>query len=444
MPKNIIDISKYTALDEFRTKVETYISRLDKNEEKKKLTKAGRWTEIADSIFDFKLRGILSAILCFGVKPKDDDVEIDIDIFVDRLVSQLNFSERQDIGYEDYVKATKEFLMSNKIKTKLFNTIFPHGIHETSKINDKGTSGINRIYLQHMSDYHELILDGLVHGKKEADIVKEVVTLYIKTHAKKNKKIVDFYNDYHPCDHSKELDKYITSTKYVFDTDKTKNDESKKIIKGLCKQVSIVKSFCYVFAAGVSESNMTEDEIEECYAKYQKALKTIKTYHDSLKKPPTNVYDFTKFLVESVSMIGSIFNYNEAKNGLKLFTRDIKINNLSNGYKQYVNKIIKGDIDISIIVNNPDDNRKFTAPHIRPNSDKTYNGDVFNITSSSNEYTYNALSKIGLYGGNDIMKEIRAGIGVGIIDYIMTAVEYIAAGSKARTSAQNMIIYIKC
>ena len=110
---------------------------------------------VVPKITDYKLRGALSIAQQFNL---DDSV----------ISKFLNYSikEKPVPTLESYRDAIFKYCLSDDVKVKVFNTIFPHGVHDSSKgKEEKDLKGVDHIYLQGIGECFDKLLEECISSK---------------------------------------------------------------------------------------------------------------------------------------------------------------------------------------------------------------------------------------------------------------------------------------
>lgn len=249
--KFIIDLYDYQGLIDFIT-----IYKQLPNEE---------YTNIIERIFDLKLH----ACLDIADKYKTNDKKC-INVFKEFVIPQLGFGEKNTTTIQSYINAISSFFENDtKLKTKIYNSVFPHDTHRSDEL----PKGVNVIYLQHISKYHEQVLDYVIEkGKKLNEVLIEIQKDFTqnykfpKTLSKAeidraklqllNQKIIELVinppmiKDKHGNNviDNKWIDNLCVliikkGAKQPTETDELINLEERKLVKELVRELMIVKSF---------------------------------------------------------------------------------------------------------------------------------------------------------------------------------------------------------
>lgn len=264
--KNVIcvDFTKYSEVE----KIATFFNELTemKNEMKLHL--------VIPKVTNYKIRGILS-------------------IAEDTLFTDSNISE-----YVDYLFKSKEvptldkfnenlceYFKSDKLKIRVFNKCFPHGIHERSK--DKAElKGVDKVYLQKIGGAFDTALESICKTLKVEDALESVKSAVTEKHSSTLKTKADksaFLTAANQL--SPKFREYIELDKLKELTDEQKADKKK-----LKQEIdsSRAKDWFYELAQEYQHTNKLFSVIE-CGMEFEKLDKkaiqaTYKTYLDSLAK----------------------------------------------------------------------------------------------------------------------------------------------------------------
>lgn len=434
-PRNVIDLNDYLGLVAF---VESYKQAIIDNPNV-------TMEDVVDMTMDIKLRSFLSLVDTFKLNKFTEE-------FDKYIISQLKFQPTRDITIETYIKAIDEFFANeDKIKTKIYNTEFPHGTHN----NAKNQSGVNIIYLQHISRYHDEVLKLFIEdGLEPEDILARIQLKFAKEYTGAelgienqkernqvrleiqkqlvNKQIIPNILNALNEPNSKRKN-YAVEGKWIKELDAQGISQTRKVnkqeiaaIKELVRELSIVNAFLKILKGG--QEAAPEVDLKECLDKYNAIFKSIIKFREEHKNVENSYKGFIKYLVESVRFIKNIFNYkyplktliNDSKNKVQFkFNKKLRyaIAELIN-----VDKINEEALDQLVEEFEPD--WKFI------NSPKTY--DIHDM---------NIYAKIGKYVNLNFTKDYRIGIGCAIVLYIQEQLELIRV---ANARKKDLIVYVKC
>lgn len=269
--KVVIDLYNYQGLLDF---IQTY--KLMPNEE---------YSKIIERVFDLKLHTCLD----IADKYKTNDKK-KLNVFQEFVIPQLEFGEKRGVSIQDFIEAINSFFENDaKIKTKIYNSVFPHDTHH----EDELPKGVNVIYLQHISKYHDEVLDMVINKEMDDhDILVECQKLYSKNYKftdsrsitpdareraitqmlnpkvaetvlnppmvkdKKGNDIVDpkWVDKLHVCELNKKSRKFV-------ETDEIISAEEKKNIKELVRELTIVKSFVKIIRGGANARKLIKERV---------------------------------------------------------------------------------------------------------------------------------------------------------------------------------------
>lgn len=434
--KNVIDLQAYKGLKDF-TKV--YEELLAQNPDI-------LMSEVIDATFDLKLRACLDIADTFKLN-KDENV------FKTQVIPQLGFEVPKETTIKSFIDAINSFFENeDKIKTKIYNAEFPHNVHDKSK----EAKGVNIIYLQHISKYHDDILNMVINDEfEDGEILREIQRKFAMecdtkgiTDVKAKQRIAlqlvhpeiaEYIINPPMIADPKHKGAKIVDAKWpdrlkaverkgrdiiVTDTDMTKDE--KNHVKDLIRELNMVESFIRIIRSG-HESDPTID-LHDCLKRYNHIYEETKRFYEAHKTLPDDSYEtFLKYFVETVRFIKNKFNY---KAPLKTFINDTK------GSVQFkFNKKLRAEIEKLIAKDKVTDEDivRIAAEHKEEwmyiNSPKTYDFNELSI-----------YSKIGKYLNVPIAKDYRIGVGVAIVSYIQDQIELIRASNGKK---HDISIYIK-
>ena len=166
----MINLYDYQGLQDF---IQTYKLVLKQCEESKNLDEAKKHAmeKTIDITFDMKLRACLDNARTYKTNDKTK-----INTFQEFIIPQLGFDTTRLMNISDYIKGIDSYFTNEaKLKTKIYNLIFPHASHNPDKL----PIGVNIIYLQHVSKYHDEILDLVINKElSEEEVLAKIQNLY--------------------------------------------------------------------------------------------------------------------------------------------------------------------------------------------------------------------------------------------------------------------------
>lgn len=435
---NVIDLNKYDGLKTF---VETFNNLV---REKPSID----MFNVVDLTFDVKLRACLDIVEKF--KPNGPER-----VLQTHLIPQLGFSSENVTTIQSFINAINEFFENiDKIKTKIYNTEFPHSVHD----DKEPEKGVNVIYLQHISKFHDEILNWVINdGIDDSDIMLEIqrkfsmepeykglTDLKERQHLQTQllnpdisskvlnppliddpkhdgKKLVD------PkwCDNLRPVEKNKSGLLVPSSIDKLTPIELHNV-KALVRELNIVASFLKILRGG--HKAKPEIDLKQCLSRYNHVFAKSRQFYESHKKLKDDSYEsFLKYFVEAVRFIKSEFNY---KTPLKTFINDLKPKvqlKFNKKLRAAIEELVKADKITD------DDINRVAAAH----------KEEWMYISSPKTYDVNELSiyaKIGKFAEVNVTKEFRIAIGIAIVMFIQEQIALIRAAEGKR---KEVVIYFK-
>ena len=428
--KIIIDISKYTALDEFKRAVESHEESENRKSTKTKETE--KWNAITHGIWNFKLRGILTAINDNFMKKKLEDGTIDTSLFTDHLISQLNLSSNEEFSPSGIVGNIAEFFTSSRFKFKLYNSMFSHpSLSPEKSEKDKGIH-LNKLYLQNISKFHDEYLRMIYTGKvsSSTDLFKYACQKISKDITTSKDMTADrlFNADY------KKLNESFTKDERI---------EFEKVIKSVKYEKVVSERYFKCYSLSL-EQNLTDEK--DAKKQYKAYVETIKHFQDVAKTiMASDVSTHEKFIDVFVSAYREADKLIHYKNSIKNFIKDIECQKklmFTQRFKQILSRIISDDQSLVVKYSG----QTFSAEFEKKDGKKAkVSGDIIQEEKHTFNSIYSILGKIGLIGGNKVRKDIRVGLGIGVIDYIIGETKIACSRMKKSKNDkhQRKIIYIK-
>lgn len=418
-------------------------------------------------------------------------------ITIERLMNNFDVKEQQQMSMVDAINSIAEF-MSNKEKlhTKIFNVVFPHDTHKHG-VNDL-PKGVNIIYLQHMSKYHQKIMDMLIlDGAAEREILEEVRDAFIEeggyddsasihlfnpniidniisppsTVNKKGNEVVDlkWINKLQQCE------TYDTKTGSVTYSEDLVDDETVAIIKLLVKEYGYARALIKQIEGA---SNARELVIEHTTVKAEGGGSKI----DKIQTSKPIVVDLKKCLSEFKTACAEFDKFHD------LWMKDIKskLNDIESNYDHLKDTAPEGKdpegyaedeqkrqrtiVFISYFINaakliikllgvsdpiktltknttikfSPalrENLKKLIATENPPPKDihevatKFYTSWAPQIVPTSYEIdNLDVYSKIGATCGFELNKDYRIAVGIAIVNYILTELRVILASNIGKST----------
>lgn len=416
--KIIVDISNIEALDEFKF-IMYAIDMVNK-----KLTRKERWDKITHSVFDFKLRGILTAINDNELSTAESKKykEKDYKLFMEKIIPQLHFDEQHDFNMEQAKTVMLSYLRSPLIRYKLLNKLFPHPEINKNETEKRRGVFLNKMYIQQMSMFHDDIINVLFTHKDitHAQLFAFICQKLAEQHKDKITKDILLKFDYER-----------------FKLNKPIKDLDKDVV-AILKQANterniITKYFDYFNVVGLSK---------ETYETYKTIANSFITTAAQLEKLPVSSYkDFINMFITVFKLVNEPLNY---KFNVNSFVKDSKLHSImqfTQKFKQVIGLLLITDTTTI----NYNGNMFMCQYHkVDANGNhviKNIEGEIIQENKYVPQRVFATLAKIGLYvEGKDIRSDISAGIGCMIMDYIREQAEkHIKPSNKVRKC-----IYIMC
>lgn len=427
--KIIIDINNYKALDEFKQTVESIEEQ--ENRSGTKMKEADKWNTITHSIWNFKLRGILTAVNDNYMKKKTEDGTFDTSLFSDHLISQLEMDTIDEFDAKSIIGNIAEFLTSDKFKFKLYNSMFPHPMISQNAVSEKGEH-LNKIYLQNISKYHDDYLKLLYSHKVslEKDLFKFACDNIIKDNDISNKLTTDVLMN---ANYKNINESFSKEERTEFDS----------IIKLAKYEKTVAERYFKCYNLALEQNMISKADSTKLYKSYIGTIKTFRELSKSIINSDVSTLEkFVNVFVDTYKKADEFMKY---KTSINNFIKDIDCQKklmFTQRFKQILTKIIEEDKTLHVEYSG----KTFKADFLKKDGNKAaISGDIIQEEKNTFNSVYDSLGKIGLIGGNKVRKDIRVGIGIGLIDYVISEVKIIEGRKKkpANDKRQRKIIYIK-
>lgn len=173
--KIVIDISSYEPLINFKEIFEEKFEEFNTTLTEDKIIE----NIIENDINDFTVQSILSQCNKLDIESSSRskrNKEIYHNFLTKKVIPQLWNKSMKNYTIIDYFKIIHSMFdytdekTLNKLKIKIFNTVFPLGVRE-----GKERKGVNIIYLQRINKYHDLILKEMIKNKKDFPAILKVI-----------------------------------------------------------------------------------------------------------------------------------------------------------------------------------------------------------------------------------------------------------------------------
>ena len=432
---NVVDLQNYKGLKDF---IETYEA-LVTNDPNIQMS------EVIDATFDMRLRACLDIADTFKVNKPEN-------VFKSHVIPQLGFEVPKETSIQTFIEAINDFFKNeDKIKTKIYNAEFPHNVHDKTK----DAKGVNVIYLQHISKYHDDVLKMVIEDELEdIEILREIQRKFAMDCDAKGADVKEKQRIALQIVHPEIAEKVINPPmiadpkhkgamivdakwpeklkaverkgREIVMTEEEMTANEKTNVRALIRELTMVESFIRIIRGG-HESDTSVD-LHECLTRYRHIYDETRKFYEAHKVLKDDSYEsFIKYFIETVRFIKNKFNY---KAPLKTFINDTK------GKVQFkFNKKLRAEIEKAINKEKvtDEDIARIAAEHKEEwmyiNSPKTYDINELSI-----------YSKIGKYANIPITKDFRIGVGIAIVAYIQDQVALIRA---ANAKKRDIVIYIK-
>lgn len=479
-----IDLYTYQGLLDF---IETYKLATELNHEQ-------TIENVIDITFDMKLRACLDTARVFKTNDKTK-----LNTFQEFIIPQLGFNSDNIMNIVDYINGVSSYFSNDsKLKTKIYNLVFPHDSHDQSKL----PVGVNVIYLQHVSKYHDEVLN-LVINKYEKDdedekVLLEVQKLFANEFEGPSEVKLQLLNpqiaktimnppmttirgkrviDPSWVDNLKAVEMGGTRRKpEVVETERALTNEEVKAIKLLNRELLIVKSFIKIIRGGKNARRVEKNEkgddvavpvnadLKQCLSEYNRVYNETRKFFEDWKAIIQSELaridvekEKVKYTTEETDekVIESLIKESEDEQQYELFlkyfvssVRFIK-NKLhySSPFKTFINDVKKDVVfkfnkglrsKLESLVNQEQE----PIPEQIAELAKFYFKD-WRFINSPKTYDPNDLSiysKIGKFCDLPIKKEYRVAIGIALVAFIQEQIALLKAANRRKKELQ---IYIK-
>ena len=294
------------------------------------------------NIKDYKIRGILS----LSQQYQFDDSNIQ-----DFLNYHVKVKSQPTL--EEYSRNIISYLKDDKIKIKIFNSVFPHGIHAKSIGKDE-LKGVDKIYLQKIGSCFEQVLDQIVKGKDSPTVNKSIIQTTIdaasrnvesgKKAFKENALKIDIMR--------------ILETEKLPDTpeNKEKKKELSKELKSFkkeiqdwiqvcCSEIQLASRLREIIRNGLEYNNFGEEELKRRYDTYLNHMKEVRKLAE--EKINSNK-EYLEFATKIIEFGDSIFGKDK---GISLLHEAEASPKSLLGKKDSKTFMEGGDLDDSVVEN---------------------------------------------------------------------------------------------
>lgn len=393
---------------------------------------------------------------------------------------------------KDHITPITEYMNNNdKLRTKIFNNIFPHDTHKHGDKENELPKGVNVKYLQHMTEHYDTVLRKYIHdGVDEEHILTSVreeyinklslsddqrVQLYnpmIVTYILEAPKIVNrsgvetvdvkWINKLNRCSLSKTKSRDVIQTSDVV----TLNDV--ELITKLVKELNLAKSLIKQLEGSINARELIVDEtkqvrnnnvvkpttkytcrpavvdLKKCYVQFNDTIDRLTRaqlmLNDKLESGDHNDMSmFVDYFVSAAKVIAELLFIEDPikpliKNSTMRLNKKLRL-----GLKALIGKNDVSDDDVTKLAG------EFTAEWFPESVVK----DVVSSDDTAKPALYvpcndiesiETYSKISKSCGVSVKKEIRIALGIGIVDYVLKELRVIMA---ANIGKSDLKIYLK-
>ena len=419
-PKNedgklIIDLTKYEALTQLNADFD----------EKKDI----------NNVYDLNLHACLNLCDKLDIDTNSrskKDKDIYTNFLEEHIVPQLWTEKINEYNVNDYYNAVLSlFECTDRLKIKLFNNIFPHGIHNP----EKEKKGVNIVYLQHISKYHDFVLEKLIiDGKTEPEIIMLVQREFAREFANGNDqllhpKIAKTIIDDESKSNKKSFDyKWISQLQKIasitkkgvsYESNLMDSDNIKEITE-LVRELLVVKSFLTNIKRGTDDEPNVK--LSDAYSKYKRTLESVNEFYNDHKQISNDFPDFMVFFMESAKFLRDELEY---KQPMKYIMDELKQKTDFKMNKNLIKKLTEiftkdfSDEEIKSIVN--------VDCKLLPTK-------VYDFADTEIYF------KLGKYCLATLNKKLRLGVGIAIVKYINDELDKLILKNIKK---KNIIIHFK-
>ena len=294
---SIIEFNKFSIIGD----IEKKFNEIDKN-----VKPDFKLTQIIPNILNYKLRGILDISQQFTF----DDSNIDQFIEYETKTKPIP-------TLEEYVNSIKSYVLSDKMKIKIFNCVFPHGIHQKS-INktEEEIKGVDKIYVQKIGVLFDKVLDLICKGKDEKTIMESIKVLVADKY-KKTLSTLSARKQFDSTISSINIEEIMNITG-ITDPNQEQKEQQKKLIKDIrgykeevqkwisdvIIEIQYAKRLNIVITEGLTQNELERKSLLNYYKTYVDYLQRIQSLAN---QKVLNNNDFIQFSRLVINTGNSIF-----------------------------------------------------------------------------------------------------------------------------------------
>ena len=254
-------------------------------------------TTILPTILNYKLRGILDISQQF--------------VFNDsNLGSFIEYDTKQKPipTLEGYVDSIKSLCKSDKMKIRIFNLVFPHGIHEKSKLkSEKDLKGIDKIYLQKIGILFDKVLELICKGKDEkivTDTIKQIIAEKVCKGPSKNQfkstiSGINIENIIETIESTEETPEMKEKQKALQKTIKSYKEEVQQWILETVQEIRLAKKVFMVIYEGLEQNGLDKKSLMNYYKKYLDQLSMIQSLGNQSVKDNFEFVSFCRLVINT-------------------------------------------------------------------------------------------------------------------------------------------------
>ena len=483
--KPLINLNEFGALQAYSNVCE----QLQKAHPTDKLSK-DELAAITAGIYDGRLRGLLeiaSKAILKSDKPKKAKKEESSEpkekeqrqqsenAFKKYVIPHLGLGfPKQPQTVAEYFKVINDFFTDeDRLRLRCYNLCFPHAAHNS----DPDAKGTNLIYLQHLSQFHDVVLQGFVDGADDQAILGGVQSdfangiqrpvLKVRREGKqgfdnvpiddaaferlkfqlRNADIITNFLNPPQSNWIKALTvvKAGKGGKGQVSTDEALKPFERNAIKDLLRELHLVLNFLKLIRAAFAAK--PDRDVAECFDQYQSLLEEIKAFHSQHKPKTQNFNTFVKYLVEATLFCKDKFGYRlnsvvkgkdgkpdkqVVKSAISAFAAEIR-----SGLSFKFNKKIREGLDELVSGAKPlsDENVIAVANIMQAEWNNLSNAYAVDVSD------LDFYSKLGKIVPAAIGKQHKIAVGIAMIQYIFDQIKLIQARNQGRKGCITVYVH---
>ena len=462
---NLVDLTDYTGLFAF---IDTYIKLHQKTLDERNAEAVPvpfSMSEVIDSVFDMRLRGALHIADTFKGLANTEEMK---NVMETQILPDLGFEHGAATDLQGYLKALHEFISNDeRIKTKIYNTVFPHTVHRTTDL----PKGVNVVYLRNMCRFDNAVLEHVINSeefdltelckivqkeyinsvKESKGIAKNILADIVLQCA--NPKIIEFVitppeivnskgNSVEDVKWVEKLGALVVKNGKATTSDTPISAEIVPYIRTLVKELTTsinvartvhdaMQNPVVLQKEGDKEVSVKDErEFGACFDEYKSIWEDFDAFRDELMKvkvPSKEVDRFTLVMNQFIRIANKLYSHKCYTNPIVQLVNDVKRNDLGFNF----GKDLRADL-IKMI----EEDDVFTQEH-----GKKYMNQFKYFTSSKahDPFELDVYSRIGRLCGMMLKKEYKILIGVAIMSFVQESIKRIALAD----TKKDLNVYIK-